>query len=120
MTTNSDIQTLINEIIKFRDQRDWEQFHNIKDLSIGLNIESSELMELFLWKTDEEIEKKLQETEYKYKIEQELADNIIFCLLLAHKINADIPEIVLNKLKINQQKYPADKVKGKAKKYNEY
>lgn len=120
MKTNSELQELINDIIKFRDKRDWAQFHNLKDLSIGLNIESAELMEHFLWKSPEEIDEQLKTANYLEKIEEELADVIIYCLLIAHKTGARIPDIVRNKLALNAKKYPAEIVKGLSKKYSEY
>lgn len=119
MNTPSDIDQLTQQIIKFRDDRDWEQFHGLKDLSIGLSIEAAELMELFLWKTPTEIEEFIAETENKTKVEDELADILIFGLLVAHKLNCDIKKIVSTKLQKNAKKYPVDKSKGLACKYNE-
>jgi NTP pyrophosphatase (non-canonical NTP hydrolase) len=108
------IDLTINELIKFRDARNWEQFHNTKDLALALSIEASELNELFLWKTTEESEKVDKE-----KLKEELADVFAFALLLAHKHNFDIKEIVLEKIQKNDKKYPVDKARGTAKKYNE-
>lgn len=107
----SDIKELTEALIKFRDERDWKQFHNPKDLSLAISIEAAELNELFLWKKAEEAN-----TE---KIKQELADVLAFSLLLANKLNLDVKQIVLDKIKLNGEKYPADKAKGSAKKYNE-
>jgi NTP pyrophosphatase (non-canonical NTP hydrolase) len=106
-----DLESLKNDLIKFRDERDWEQFHNPKDLAIAINIESSELLELFLWKKPEEANKE--------KIEEELADILAFSLLLADKYNFDILEIIKKKIKKNEIKYPVNKSKGNAKKYTE-
>jgi NTP pyrophosphatase (non-canonical NTP hydrolase) len=102
---------LINELKKFRNERDWEQFHNLKDLSIALSIESNELLEQFLWKNPDEANIE--------KIKEELADVFAYSLLLADKLDIDVEEIVLKKIKINAEKYPVDKSKGSAKKYNE-
>lgn len=104
-------QEIIVKILKFRDDRDWAQFHNAKDLAIALNIESSELLELFLWKgeADADIE----------KVKEELADVMIYALLLANKYNIDVHSAIEEKLAKNSQKYPVDKSKGNAKKYNE-
>ncbi len=105
------IKFLINELKKFRDQRDWEQFHNIKDLTIALSIESNELLEQFLWKNANEANIE--------KIKEELADVFAYSLLLADKLDINVEEIVLNKIKTNGEKYPVDKAKGSAKKYDE-
>jgi len=104
-------QFLINELTKFRDDRDWNQFHNPKDLSIALSIESNELLEQFLWKNDSEANKD--------KLKEELADVFAYAFLLADKLKLDVEEIVLEKIKLNAIKYPVDKSKGTAKKYNE-
>ncbi|QPH40383.1 nucleotide pyrophosphohydrolase [Pedobacter endophyticus] len=98
-------------LLKFRDERDWEQFHNPKDLAIALNIEAAELLELFLWKDPEHANLD--------KIKEELADVFSYALLLANKYNLDVNQIILDKIKLNNHKYPIDKAKGTAKKYNE-
>lgn len=105
------IKSITSEIVKFRDDRDWKQFHNSKDLALAISIEASELNELFLWKSPEDVN-----TE---RVKEELADIFTFAFLLAHKHDLDIETIVLDKLKANADKYPVDKAKGTAKKYNE-
>lgn len=105
------LDTLIAEIVKFRNERDWGQFHNAKDLALAISIEASELNELFLWKKAEEVNKD--------KLKQELADVFTFAFLLANQQGLNISEIILAKLKSNAIKYPIDKAKGTAKKYNE-
>jgi NTP pyrophosphatase (non-canonical NTP hydrolase) len=106
-----DWDKLIEELIKFREERDWAQFHNPKDLALALSIEASELNELFLWKKAEDASPE--------KVKEELADVIGYALLLAEKYGFDINQIVLDKIKKNGEKYPADKAKGSAKKYDE-
>ena len=101
----------IEKLLEFRDQRDWKQFHNSKDLALALSIEASELLELFLWKDNEEFDKE--------KLEEELADVFAYGLLLAEKHNLDISEIIEKKIEKNTKKYPASKAKGIAKKYDE-
>ncbi|AEH02128.1 nucleotide pyrophosphohydrolase [Lacinutrix sp. 5H-3-7-4] len=101
----------IEKLIEFRDQRDWKQFHNSKDLALALSIEASELLELFLWKDNEECDKE--------KLEEELADVFSYGLLLAEKHNLNISEIINKKIDKNSKKYPVNKAKGTAKKYNE-
>lgn len=115
----SEIEEILQKILQFRDERDWEQFHNLKDLSMGLSIEASELMELLLWKTPEEIEKYISNNNNLTKIKDELADIIIYCLLIKNELKLDINEIVSEKLKKNALKYPVESFKGCAKKYNE-
>jgi len=106
-----DINEITEKLINFRDERDWEQFHNPKDLALALNVEAGELLELFLWKKPEEAN-----TE---KVKEELADVFAFAFLLADKYNLDVKEIILEKIKRNGEKYPVQKAKGTAKKYNE-
>jgi NTP pyrophosphatase (non-canonical NTP hydrolase) len=113
-TKMSDIELLISELVKFRDARNWDQFHNTKDLAIALSIEAAELNELFLWKTTEEAE-----LTDKNKLKEEIADILAFTLLLADKHKFDVKQIVLDKIRKNDEKYPVDKSKGKATKYNE-
>lgn len=107
----NDIKQITEELIKFRNERDWEQFHNPKDLAMAINIESSELLEEFLWKKAEEA--KIE------KVREELADVFAYAFLLADKYDLDVKQIVLDKIKSNGEKYPIDKAKGTAKKYNE-
>lgn len=110
----NDIQTLINELEKFRDERNWKQFHNSKDLALAISIEAAELNEIFLWKTSEEAE-----NVDRNKLKEELADVFAFSLLLAGKHGFNVKEIVLEKIRKNGEKYPVEKSKGTAKKYNE-
>jgi NTP pyrophosphatase (non-canonical NTP hydrolase) len=107
----SDVELIIEELIKFRDERDWEQFHNPKDLAIAINVEAGELLELFLWKNAEEADKE--------KVKKELADVLAFAFLLAEKCGYDVKQIILDKIKENSEKYPIEKSRGSAKKYNE-
>jgi NTP pyrophosphatase (non-canonical NTP hydrolase) len=107
----TEIEEIMSEIRKFRDERDWDKFHNSKDLSLAINIESSELLELFLWKNCEDFDKE--------KAKEELADILIYCLLFASKHDFNVRQIILDKIKKNAQKYPVEKSKGISKKYNE-
>jgi len=92
----TDINEIIKELIRFRNERDWEQFHNPKDLALAINVEAGELLELFLWKNAEDANKE--------KIKEELADVLAFAFLLADKYNLDVKQIVLNKIKSNEEK----------------
>jgi len=110
----SDFNMLMDELVKFRDARQWKQFHNTKDLALALSIEAAELNELFLWKPIEECEKVDRE-----RLKEELADVFAYSLLLAGKHDLDVKEIVLEKIRKNNEKYPVDRSKGSARKYNE-
>jgi len=107
----SELNEMIQQLVKFRDERDWAQFHNPKDLALAINIEAGELLEVFLWKSSEEADKE--------KVKEELADIFSFSLLLADKYGFDVKQIVLDKIKRNGEKYPVDKSKGNAKKYTD-
>ncbi len=104
-------EEIIQELKNFRNERDWEQFHNPKDLALAINVEAGELLELFLW-----INSKDANTE---KVKEELADIFSFAFLLADKYGFDVKQIILDKIKLNGEKYPIEKAKGTAKKYNQ-
>jgi NTP pyrophosphatase (non-canonical NTP hydrolase) len=106
-----DSDEIIAALLKFRNERDWEQFHNPKDLALAINVEAGELLELFLWKRPEDANLE--------KVKEELADIFAYAFLLAEKYQFDVRDIVLEKIKRNGEKYPVDKSKGNAKKYNE-
>jgi NTP pyrophosphatase (non-canonical NTP hydrolase) len=110
----SEIEEITNELIKFRNERNWAQFHDSKNLAVALSIEAAELNELFLWKDLAESEQVNKE-----KIKEELADIFAYAFLMAEKHRLDVKQIVLDKIKRNGEKYPVDKAKGIAKKYNE-
>lgn len=112
----SEIKELTDLLVAFRDEREWSQFHDSKNLSLGLSIEAAELNELYLWKTNsEEIENVDKE-----RLAEELADVLSYALLLAERNKLDPATIVRDKIQKNALKYPADKVKGCSKKYTEY
>lgn len=106
-----DLEELRKAIVKFTQERDWDQFHNGKDLALALSIEASELNEAFLWKDAKDVNIE--------KVKEELADIFNYAILIADKYNLDVKQIVLEKLAKNAQKYPVDKAYGSAKKYNE-
>ncbi|PAF37932.1 nucleotide pyrophosphohydrolase [Terribacillus saccharophilus] len=99
-------------VLNFRNERNWEQFHNSKDLAISLSLEASELLENFQWKSSEEAVK-----ENKENIEDELADVLIYSLLLANDLKLDVDKIIKNKIQKNEKKYPVDKAYGVRTKY---
>lgn len=98
----------------FRDERDWKQFHNPKDLAISISIEAAELLEVFQWSGTD-----LDASGRREELEDELADVLVYCQFLADAIGADIPELMLMKLRKNAEKYPAEKARGNARKYTE-
>ncbi len=106
-----DIQELQDKIAQFSKDRDWDQFHDGKNLAIALSIEASELLDVFLWKSPKEAKVE--------KVKEELADVINYALQIATKYNLDVKQIVLDKLAVNAQKYPVEKAKGNAMKYTE-
>ncbi len=107
-------QETIDMILKFRDDRDWKQFHNPKDLAISISLEAAELLEVFQWSgTDVDCNKKMD------KIKEELADVLTYCVLMADACNLDIDQIVQEKSKKNSEKYPIEKAKGNSTKYDE-
>ena len=103
----------IKQILKFRDDRDWKQFHNPKDLAISISLEAAELLEVFQWSGTDVTNEGKQE-----KIKEELADVLNYCVLMADACVLDIDEIVQEKIKVNNEKYPVSKAKGKKEKYN--
>ena len=105
----NDIKELTEALHKFRDERDWAQFHNPKDLALAINIEAGELLEAFLWKSSEQADTD--------KVKEELADVFAFAFLLAEKYDFNVKQIVLEKIEQNALKYPVTKSKGIAKKY---
>ncbi len=107
-------EELKKEITQFRDERNWKQFHTPKDLAISISLEAAELLEIFQWSgTDLVVEKK------RDRIEEELADVMMYCLLMADITGMDMEEILRKKLRKNAAKYPVDKSYGKSDKYTE-
>jgi NTP pyrophosphatase (non-canonical NTP hydrolase) len=107
------MQDIISALVKFRDDRDWGQFHDPRNLALAISLEASELNELFLWKKDSQME-----SVDKEKVKEELADVFAFSFLLAEKYGFDVKTIVLDKIKKNGEKYPVEKAHGTATKYD--
>jgi NTP pyrophosphatase (non-canonical NTP hydrolase) len=108
---------LKDKILSFRKERDWEKFHSIKDLCLGIGIEVAELQEIFLWKTTDQINKIIDED--KNKIANELADIFIFLTYISSDLNIDLEKAISDKIQLNEDKYPLSKSKGNNKKYTE-
>jgi Predicted pyrophosphatase len=109
------MKELIKQVVEFRDSRNWKQFHNPKDLAISLTLEAGELLENFQWKTSEE-----SVTVNYQRIQEELADVLIYALLLSNELNINPEQAVIDKIKKNGEKYPVEKAYGINKKYNEF
>lgn len=112
----TEIKKLTKSIIKFRDARDWKQFHNPKDVALSMVLEASELMEHFQWKTIHEVQDYIKKN--KKPISEELADVLYWVLLMSHDLGIDVKDALIKKLAKNKKKYPVRKVKGKNTKYN--
>lgn len=123
---NSTIKELQEIVIKFRDERNWRRFHHPKDLSMSIAIEAAELMELFQWKDtknslgdkekiEEEFKKIINNPEFTQRINEELADVLIYCLFLSDVLNIDLGEIVKMKIKMNEKKHSIERVKEREK-----
>lgn len=107
-------QETINQVLKFRDDRNWKQFHNPKDLAISISLEAAELLEVFQWSAADTVCE-----DKKDRIKEELADVLNYCILMADAYDLDMDEIVVEKIKKNNEKYPVEKARDSAKKYDE-
>jgi len=107
-------QETIEKVLKFRDDRNWKQFHNPKDLALSLSLEAAELLEVFQWSADDlYCEEKIE------KVKEELADVVNYCILMADAYKLDLDEIVQEKIEKNNEKYPVEKAYGHKEKYTE-
>lgn len=107
-------QKTIEQVLKFRDDRNWKQFHNPKDLAISITLEAAELLEVFQWSADD-----VRCSEKADRIREELADVVNYCILMADVCGLDLDEIVQEKIRMNAEKYPVEKAYGSKKKYTE-
>lgn len=112
----TEIKAITEKIKKFRDERDWKQFHNHKDMALSMMLEAAEVLEHFQWKSPAEVEAHGQAC--KDEISEELADVAMYLFELADNLGIDLSEAILSKLKKNAQKYPVEKAKGKHTKYD--
>lgn len=107
-------QETINQVLKFRDDRNWKQFHNPKDLAISISLEAAELLEIFQWSGTDTVCAQKED-----KIREELADVLNYCILMADTCGLDLDEIIQEKVKKNNEKYPVEKARNSARKYDE-
>ena len=119
MDKNTNLEELKEQIKKFCEERDWDQFHGAKELAIGISTEASEILEHFRFKSDKEIEEILKNPVRKKQIGEEMADTLYFLLRMAQKYDVDLSKALKEKMKKNEEKYPVDKAKGSNKKYDE-
>lgn len=112
------VSDLTRQLIAFRDARDWQQFHSLKDLILSLNLEASELLELAQWKSESDFEEEAQEAVMQQRLREECADVFLYLLLIAERAGIDIQQAAAEKIKANGKKYPVEKSRGTATKYN--
>ena len=118
MATN--LEDMIDKVNQFCKDRDWDQYHNPKDLSIGLSTEANELLDLFRFKSDEQMNEMIQNESKREQISEELADILFFLLRFSQMYKFDLDKGLEDKLRKNNMKYPVEKVKGKNLNYTEY
>ena len=111
----NELEILIAKLTAFRDARDWQQFHSLKNLMVSLAIESSEALELVQWRNDEEIDEALENPEFVARLEEECADVFLYILMICEKSNIDLLAAAQKKITNNEKKYPVSKSKGSAK-----
>jgi dCTP diphosphatase len=116
----NDFKKLTERLLKFREERDWNRFHNEKDIALSLALEAAEVLEHFQWKNGTREEIKAFAMSKKEEIGDELIDVLWWLLLMAHELDIDIEKAFDRKIKMNEKKYPAKKVKGRADKYTAY
>lgn len=125
MTTKSpdlntpSIESLTNDLIAFRDARDWRQFHSLKDLILSLSLESSELLELSQWKSEQQFEEEARSPEMLQRLKEECADVFLYLLLITERTGIDLREAASEKIAANDKKYPVEKSRGTSAKYTE-
>lgn len=111
---------LVAAVRRFRDERDWAQFHTPKNLAAATAIEAAELQERFLWKTDAEVDQDLADAAKRAGVADEIADVVMFAMLLADRADIDLAEAITDKLAANERKYPVKLARGNARKYTEF
>lgn len=116
---NINVEKINSEVSRFIQERDWDQFHSIKNLSMALSVEASELVEIFQWMKESDSNEVPNNSKLKAKLEEEVADIFIYLMRIAIKSGVDIEEVVLRKIEKNSAKYPVEKAKGNSKKYTD-
>jgi len=116
---DQNIQELLLEVCRFRDARDWAKFHTFKNLAVSLSIEAAELLELTQWSSDAELKEKLGNQEFVAKVSDEVADVLIYLLLICEKVGVDPLQAARMKVQQNNQRYPVEKSRGNARKHTD-
>jgi len=114
------ILNLTTRLTRFRDDRDWRQFHSLKDLIVSVGIETGELMELTQWKDSQTIEDAITDPDFRARLSEEVSDVFIYLLLIAERAGLDLIDEAHRKIDLNEAKYPIEKAHGNAKKYTEF
>jgi dCTP diphosphatase len=113
------IKEVMNKLQAFLSERDWEKFHDPKNLAMSISIEAAELMELFQWRTNSEASEAAVKPETLERVREELADVMLYCFSMAQALDIDIARAMIDKIALNARRYPADRFRGIARKYNE-
>ncbi|MEQ8823635.1 MAG: nucleotide pyrophosphohydrolase [Filomicrobium sp.] len=114
-----ELKSLLNRIVEFRDARDWAQFHSLKNLAPALSVEASELVEITQWKSEDELERAIEDEKFRSARASEVADVLIYLLLICVRTGLDPKSSAHIKIQLNEERYPAEKVRGSAAKYTE-
>lgn len=107
------VRELRDRVARFVHERDWEKYHNPKDIAISMSVEAAELLELFQWRSEDEVH--MRDAKFREDAEDELADVFVYCLSLANAIGCDLSDVTLRKLAKNERKYPANEWRGRAR-----
>ncbi len=118
-TSRPGFDDLTRRLIEFRDQRDWRQFHGLKNLMLSLNLEAAEILELAQWKSDAEIETAVADAAFRDRLGEECADVLLYLLLICERAGIDLEAAADAKIERNAVKYPVEKARGNARKYTE-
>lgn len=116
--TDKTLDDLVRRLHEFARERDWEQFHSPKNLAMALSVEAAELLEHFQWLTEEQSEQLPEDK--RREVAFEMADIFIYLMRLCERLDVDLLSVVEEKIRLNDEKYPADKVRGSSRKYTEY
>jgi dCTP diphosphatase len=118
MNEPTSLMELTRLALQFRDDRDWKQFHNPKDVALSLSLEAAEVLELMQWRSGESLQAHLDQ--HRDHLGQELSDVLCWVLIMAHDQGIDLPKAFADKMRLNAEKYPVEKARGSARKYTEY
>lgn len=111
------LDDLTARLIAFRDERDWRQFHSLKNLILSVSLEAAELLELTQWKSEDDTEAAVDDADFRDRLGEECADVLLYLLLVAERANIDLGQAAADKISKNGEKYPVEKARGNARKY---